>query len=318
MTADAAPEGGADTTMAVACTHAVELGQHRVTKRYRSWSRGEPAREWDALTLLEQHAPGLAPLPIEAELDGDAPYIVMSRLGGAPLGATAVGPQQLNAMAVAVDALHRAVPARVLSELPLRIWHPADTVGLVRTWCADHPPLGPNPLVHHAFASGAAWVSEQELDELLAAEVRPVFGHADGNLANHLWDETRVRLVDFEDAGRSDRAFELADAAEHVSMRLAAGVDTQAFLAHFDLSPAEHVRLNGFRRLFGLFWFLMLLPDSPGHRRNPPGTLEHQADRLLHLLGDQVTRQSRRERAPFRTAARPRDTAPSRPTPRRT
>ncbi len=112
-----------------------------------------------------------------------------------------------------------------------------------------------------------------------------MFGHADGNLANHLWDGRRVALVDFEDAGRSDRAFELADAAEHVSMRLGAGVDAQAFLARFDLSPAEHVRLNGFRRLFGLFWLLMLLPSSPGHRRNPPGTLERQADRLFHLLG---------------------------------
>ncbi len=121
--------------------------------------------------------------------------------------------------------------------------------------------------------------------ELLAAEAPPVFGHADGNLANHLWDGRRVALVDFEDAGRSDRAFELADAAEHVSMRLGAGVDAQAFLARFDLSPAEHVRLNGFRRLFGLFWLLMLLPSSPGHRRNPPGTLERQADRLFLLLG---------------------------------
>ncbi len=94
-----------------------------------------------------------------------------------------------------------------------------------------------------------------------------------------------MALVDFEDAGRSDRVFELADAAEHVSMRLGAGVDAHAFLARFDLSPAEHVRLNGFRRLFGLFWLLMLLPSSPGHRRNPPGTLERQADRLFHLLG---------------------------------
>lgn len=283
MNGDVVPEDGTGTATDLACTHDVELGPDVVTKRFRSWSRGEPAREWGALRLLAQHAPGLAPLPIEADLDGDAPYIVMSRMGGAPLGATRVQPRQLDAMAAAIDVLHRAVPAQVLAELPLRIWHAADTVDLVRTWCAERPPLGPNPLVRRAFASGTAWASGRQLDELMAAAVPPVFGHADGNLANHLWDGTRMGLVDFEDAGRSDRAFELADAAEHVSMRLA-GVDAQALLDHFDLSPVESLRLSGFRRLFALFWLLMLLPDSPGHRRNPPGTLERQADRLLALL----------------------------------
>lgn len=282
---DAVTEDGTAPATALACTHAVELASDVVTKRFRSWSRGEPEREWAALTLLAQHAPGLAPLPIEADLDGDAPYIVMSRLSGAPLGATRVNFQQLDAMAAAIDTLHRAVPARVLGELPPRISHLSDTVDLARTWCADRPPLGPHPLVHRAFASGAIWVSGRELDELVAAEVSPVFGHADGNLANHVWDGTRVGLVDFEDAGRSDRAFELADAVEHVSLQHAGGMDAQALLARFDLSPAEHVRLNGLRRLFGLFWLLMLLPESPGHRRNPPGTLERQADRLLALLG---------------------------------
>ncbi len=284
MTGDAVPKDGAGAATALACTHAVELGPAVVTKRFRSWSRGEPVREWGALTLLAQYAPGLAPLPIRADLDGAAPYIVMSRLAGAPLGTSRVQPEQLDAMAAAIDTLHRAVPAGTLGELPPRIWHPSDTVDLVRTWCADRPPLGPDPLVRRAFLSAAAWVRARELDKLMAAEVSPVFGHADGNLANHLWDGTHVRLVDFEDAGRSDRAFEVADAAEHVSMWLAEGMDAEAFLARFDLSPAEHVRLNGFRRLFGLFWLLMLLPESPGHRRNPPGSLERQADRLLALL----------------------------------
>jgi hypothetical protein len=39
-----------------------------------------------------------------------------------------------------------------------------------------------------------------------------------------------------------------------------------------------------YRRLSALFWLMMLLPGSPAHRRNPPGTLERQATRLLFLL----------------------------------
>jgi hypothetical protein len=33
-----------------------------------------------------------------------------------------------------------------------------------------------------------------------------------------------------------------------------------------------------------LFWLMMLLPGSPAHQRNPPGTVERQAARLLLLL----------------------------------
>ena len=34
----------------------VDAGRGVVVKRYRSWSRGEPAREWAALTLLAEFA----------------------------------------------------------------------------------------------------------------------------------------------------------------------------------------------------------------------------------------------------------------------
>jgi len=38
-------------------------------------------------------------------------------------------------------------------------------------------------------------------------------------LANYLWDGHRIRIVDFEDAGRSDVAYELASLVEHLSAR---------------------------------------------------------------------------------------------------
>ena len=56
-------------------THEVCIDKDRrqVVKRFRSWDRGEPAREWAALTLLAESAPGLAPAPLRADLDGDPP-----------------------------------------------------------------------------------------------------------------------------------------------------------------------------------------------------------------------------------------------------
>jgi hypothetical protein len=40
------------------------------------------------------------------------------------------------------------------------------------------------------------------------------------------------------------------------------------------------------RRLFAAFWVMRLLPGGDAYQRNPPGTFERQASRLLDLLGD--------------------------------
>jgi hypothetical protein len=64
-----------------------------------------------------------------------------------------------------------------------------------------------------------------------------------------------------------------------------AQLDADTFLALFDLTTAETARLLQFRRLAALFWLTLLRPGSRARRRHPPGTLKHQADRLLALLG---------------------------------
>src|SRR4029077_16417865 len=48
--------------------------------------------------------------------------------------------------------------------------------------------------------------------------------------------------------------------------------------------PFHQARLHGFRRLMAVYWLLMLLPGSPAHRRNPPGSLERQAVHVCQLL----------------------------------
>ena len=118
----------------------------------------------------------------------------------------------------------------------------------------------------------------------MAADLPPVFAMGDGNLSNFIWCDGDVRVVDFEDSGRSDRAFELADVVEHISMWVNDSVDTDQLTDAFVLDTGEISRFTACRRLWATFWLLMLLPSGPAHARNPEGTLDRQAQRVLQLL----------------------------------
>ncbi len=109
-------------------------------------------------------------------------------------------------------------------------------------------------------------------------------GIADLNPANVLWDGTTCRLVDFEDAGLSDPAYELADHTEHLAGRLTGVVDGAALVDAVGLDAAARDRLAAYRPLWASFWLAMLLPGNGGWHRNPAGTTEDQARHLLALL----------------------------------
>ncbi len=276
--------------MPVSTTHELTFSQHTVTKRYRRWGDGEPQREWDALTLVHQHAPSLVPAPLSCELDGAPPCIVMSRLPGEPVGSGSPASDAcLDAVAHAVDTFHHVVPTTVLEGRPLRRWSAASTLTDVRSWAMEsaEPTARDDwaPDVHRALADGLAWITSTDVRRLESVEPHLVYGRGDGNVGNLMWDGDRVRLVDFEDAGVSDLPFELADLAEHLSTWLDDGVDVDHLLDRFTLTAQEGARLTQYRRLFGLFWLLMLLPGNPAAGRNPDGTLGRQAARLSALLG---------------------------------
>jgi len=265
-------------------THDVELGPDQVIKPFRCWDRGEPAREWGALLLLNEFAPGLAPAPLEVDLAGDPPQVTMSRRPGVPWGSGAGGPAPVESIAAAVGFLHRCVPAAALAATPLRVWSPAEAIAQVRSSSGELPTVLPDPVVQHACREGARWLDGSSLDAALAADFDPVLGQADGNLANFLWDGIRVRSVDFEDSGRSDRAFELADFVEHVSGLVTDDLDSDKLVEAFDLDPATERRLHKYRRLMTCYWLRMLLPDGPAHLRKPSGSLHRQATRVLERL----------------------------------
>ncbi|MFG1879324.1 phosphotransferase family protein [Sphaerisporangium sp. NPDC049003] len=264
-------------------THGIEMYPERVVKTYTSWSRGEHQREWRALTLLAEYAPDLAPLPLEAHLDVEPPVVVMSRLDGVPLRGHAITSEQIAAMAEAITTLHEAVPSTVLADVAPSPWNPRVAVAKALRMRAERPDLGSDPVVVQAYAAGVEWITASRLEDLAGATVSPTLGLSDGNLANYLWDGKRVRLVDWEDSGRSDRAFELAEVIEHLS-RVDGTFDGPALLSHIDLTTGEGTRVLEFRRLFAFSWMCMLGPDGPFSSRNPHGTLKRQAERLLELL----------------------------------
>jgi len=247
-------------------THELSVVDGVVVKRFRSWARGEPAREWLILRQLAEHAPGLGPAPVRADLDADPPSVTMSLVPGVPLTAAPTAPQ-LDALAAALCRLW-TVPA---DGLPPRRYLPDEVARTVR-----------RDLTGRRFGDSTVDTAVAGALEFLAAPVvhgpETVLGHSDPNVTNYLWDGARVRIVDFEDAGRSDRAYELATLAEHLSAR---GGDWEAFLGRFDV---DRDRLLAGRRTAAALWLHTLLTLDAARARNPPGAARRQAEHLLTLL----------------------------------
>ena len=263
-------------------THDVQIGVDRVTKRFVSFDRGEADREWRALQLLDRYAPGLAPVPLDFRHEGDAPVVVMSRLPGLPLGSAPLTSAETHAMADALNTLHSSVPPTEVGRLPPRLWAPEEAIVMLREETTAARAM-PTDLVAEAWGLGSEWVHSAQAQELQEDQT-VIFARADGNLANFVFDGMRCRIVDFEDSGASDLAFELADMIEHVSAWLSGILDADLLLAYLDLDPDVAARVHQARRAMALFWLWMLLPGNRGFDRNPPGSADRQAQRLLDLL----------------------------------
>ena len=208
----------------------------------------------------------------------------MSWLPGTELAAAPVTSAQACALARALGQLWRSVPS-IGREFPAAVVpNQVAFARQVRQMLTGRPVPGSGRAVARAHATAAAWLERGAIERHSRSDHHAVLGHGDPNLANFLWDADRIRLVDFEDSGPSDRASELAILAEHISVWPEPRLDADDFLALFDLTRAEQTRALDFRRLAALFWLIMLRPGSPSSTRNPPGALERQADRLLMLL----------------------------------
>ncbi|NUR98616.1 MAG: phosphotransferase, partial [Kribbellaceae bacterium] len=125
--------------------------------------------------------------------------------------------------------------------------------------------------------AATTWLENEPAD--LTEPADPVVAHGDPNLTNYLWDGTRIRILDFEDAGRGDLTVELANLTEHLSWRT---TNPSPLIARF--KPDED-RFQAARLLWAGFWLTLIGPGGPSAQRNPPGTAEAQARRVLRLAG---------------------------------
>jgi aminoglycoside phosphotransferase (APT) family kinase protein len=252
-------------------THDLTVAGSLLTKRYRSWHRGEHLREWAVLQHVHHHVPDLVPQPIAAELDARPPVITMSLVPGDPLCGSLTA-AQLDALADAVATLwnvpHEDAPS-------LEAW--SDDLDFARRLTAGPRPA--NGVTAAAFDAAQDWWNGPDPDLLQRRPPTTVLGHRDPHLPNYLWDGRRVRIVDFEDSAVSDPATELAIMLEHLSLR---AVDPDELCARLNV---DQQRLRAARRLWAMFWLHLLLPGGPAARRNPAGTADRQAQRLLDLLG---------------------------------
>ena len=233
-------------------THCLEIRGDVVVKRFRSSARGEPQREWRALGLLARYAPGLAPVPVHAALDAEPAVVVMSRLPGDAMGTHPLTAGQVAAVAASIRRLHRAAPPGVLEAAEPMPFGPVTAVARVRATAAAVG-VPEDPAARRALRCARAWLERGQVERAAARGCTAVYGHGDANLANYLHDGGTVRLVDFEDSGRSDRAWELAIFTEHLSVHGRGQVPAELALGHFETdsrrtgahprvpAPARHV-----------------------------------------------------------------------------
>lgn len=267
-------------------THDLSFTDGEVRKRYVTWDRGEADREWACLTLLAEHAAGVAPRPIRRETDGEAPVIVMERLPGTPLDGAPLTPVQTASLGAALRRMYD-VPVAAIHDAGVteRLYGPTTLAGEVAGWLSEDHDLDQclEPvLVREAVTAALGWLAEPDH---LPEPVFDCIGISDLNPANVLWDGTSVRLVDFEDGGLTDPAFELADHVEHLAGRLTNTYDAETLVSAVGLTDDQRLRMSAYRPLWATFWLAVLLPGNGGFRRNPPGTSEKQARHLLSRLG---------------------------------
>lgn len=247
----------------------------------------KPQREWRALTLLAEFAPGLAPVPVSEDIANDPPTIRMARLPGEPLAGQVITARHLDGIAVALCRLHTCLPADVLASVPPMPWLAEGVANRMRSLTSGSRPPDNDSTARRkphrqpsevllAFETARRWLDQTAQP---AGQPVPVFGQSDGNLDNFLWDGQHVRIVDFEDSGRSDRAFELAVLVEHISVWHDAGIEAGLLLDRFALTGEQSARVLFFRRAFAIYW-LSVLRNRPDHA----DVLARQASRLLALM----------------------------------
>lgn len=267
-------------------THDLSFTDTEVRKRFLHWADGEAEREWGCLRVIWENAPGLAPRPLRQETAGDHPVVIMERLPGDPLGGSPLTTAQTTSLGAALRRLYDIpLDAVVAAGIGERSYGPSALPVALMDWFRQPHDLSAcrDPAqIRRGIDAAQAWL---ETPGALPVARRGGLGIADLNPANILWDGQTCRLIDFEDAGITDPAYDLADHVEHIAARHADVFDPEALAAAVGLSDEERDRMRAYRPVWAAFWLVMLLPGHGGFHRNPPGSAEAQALHLIRLIG---------------------------------
>ena len=266
-------------------THDLSFTGTEVRKRFLSWADGEADREWGCLQLIWQHAPGVAPRPLRRETVGGHPVVVMERLPGVALGQEPLTSDQTASLGGALRRLYD-IPVEHVSAAGIgeRRYGPATLRQALAKWLREERDLSAcqDPgQVREGIKAALKWLA---VPDALPLARLSALGIADLNPANVLWDGQTCRLVDFEDGGLTDPAYDLADHVEHIAGRRTGVFHAEELCAAVGFSEAERERMRAYRPLWAAFWLVMLLPGNGGFRRNPPGSTEAQALHLMSLI----------------------------------
>ena len=253
-------------------------------KIYRVDGRQRAGTEWHALSWLWRHGHDFIPQPFHHFADQSQPAVVMEFIGGTWLGKRRLSRTQMESLVEAHQRLYRITPDSSDNQFRpstgnSRVMVPRVTGG---EWGVD--PGHGDALAQEAFILWLTWRKGDD-PRLLIKPAHEVLSRGDPNLANCCWSRQRLRIVDFEYCGWSDRTFDLADLVEHVQSHGTPDEDWAWFIEQFELSSGEQRRSQTARRLFALYWLMKLWaqkarqPDNRKDQRFVP-----QLRRAKYLL----------------------------------
>jgi Ser/Thr protein kinase RdoA (MazF antagonist) len=248
-------------------------------KVYRKDDRLLAEREWLALTLLAACCPGTAPVPLWTDPRPPQPAVGMTVVPGRPCQAGAEPASVARAVVATMLEFAQLPLLGQLAAMP-RAKRPEHYVrSLTGKWASDLGSSTRDSLTCDLLRLLGHWRNGPDAD-ILAAPAARVFSHGDGNLDNWLWDGRQLRCIDFEFAGWSDTAFDLADLVEHVSARAVSDTAWDSAVADASLRGTELRRHEAARRTCALRWLAALWRQQ----ENRPGEFETQLSRTRNLL----------------------------------
>ena len=246
-----------------------------VVKVFTTGAGDEATREWEGLEALA--GTGLAPTPVQFE-PSDPAVVVMTLVTGRALPARALDESHAAAIGRAHRRIHQAEPDTHRPPSHNRVR--AALAMLRSNAMADLK--SESSTVAAAWREAGDWIRTADIERSLSSP-RLCFCRGDPNLKNYLWTDGGVVLVDFENSGYNDPAFELADFAEHANNHALTEDFLSTLAAASGLTESDVNQVRDARRLMTCFWLALI---TTRHLTNLPTTitLDEQAGRTLEVL----------------------------------